>query len=105
MEDRDSFYKEFGERVKIARKTKKWNQSRLATKSGLSQSYISEIESGKARITIDALVDLCQAFELSPNTLLGKTEPYISPDLAIAIQRMDAVAQRKLCETYYLLFK
>lgn len=105
MEDIKQFYLDIGERVKIIRKAKKWSQSRLAEKSGLSQSYVSEIESGKARITIDVLVDICNAFGVTPNILLDKMDIHIDAGLGYELHRMDPQKQKKLYEVYLAVLK
>lgn len=103
MENKYQFYKSLGAKIKAYRKAKNWSQSRLAEKSCLTQGYISEIEAGKARVTVDTLVDISDAFGVTPNTLLEKQEVYIDPTLAIALYRMDSKAQKKLYETYKLI--
>ena len=105
MEDVNQFYIDFGIRVRNTRKAKRWTQGQLAKKCNLSQSYVSEIESGRAHITIDVLVKLSDAFAISPNVLLSKSEPYIEPALAVELHRMDAKSQRKLYEVVVALFK
>lgn len=105
MDNTEKFYVDFGSHIKSTRKAKKWSQLQLAKKCDLSQSYISEIESGKAHITIDVLVKLSDAFAITPNVLLNKSEPYIDPALAVELHRMDAKSQRKLYEVCVALFK
>lgn len=103
MKNEDQLYEALGERIKACRKAKKWSQARLADKSGLTQGYISEIESGKTRITVNTLVDISDAFGVTPNTLLDKQNVYIEESLAVALYHMDAKAQKKLYETYRLI--
>lgn len=105
MEDVNQFYTNFGTRIKSTRKAKKWTQDKLAKKCDLSQSYVSEIEAGRAHITIDVLVKLSDAFAVTPNVLLGKSKPFIEPALAVELHRMDPKSQRKLYEVAVALFK
>lgn len=105
MDNTEQFYIDFGTHIKSTRKAKKWSQLQLAKKCDLSQSYVSEIESGKAHITIDVLIKLSDAFAVTPNVLLGKSEPYIEPALAVELHRMEPKAQRKLYEVYVALLK
>ena len=105
MDETEKFYVDFGKRLKDIRKAKKWSQLQLAKKCNLSQSYVSEIESGKAHITIDVLVKLGDAFHVTPNLLLNKTDVYIDAGLGYELQRMDPKSQRKLYEVAVALFK
>ena len=60
-----------GERIKMIRKNRNISQSELSEITGISRSYISEMEKGKyENISINILCDLCRGLELTPNDLI-----------------------------------
>ena len=63
-----------GKRIKQARNSKKISQTEVAAHLGYeSQSYISEIESGKKQISANDLGRLAKLFEVTIEYLYGKT--------------------------------
>jgi HTH-type transcriptional repressor of puuD len=52
-------------RLKSLRKDRNLSQYRLAKKSGVSQSFLSTLESGQKTPTIDTLEKLCNALGIS----------------------------------------
>lgn len=58
-------------KLKKLREQKKMSQGKLAELSGISQNYISNIETGKHEATEGVIIKLCQGLEVDPNTLLG----------------------------------
>jgi transcriptional regulator with XRE-family HTH domain len=57
------------EALRLLRTFHNTSQSQLATKLGLSKSYLSEIESGKKRITLDLLKQYSDHFDVPLSTL------------------------------------
>ncbi len=62
-----------GENVRRIRLKKGWTQEHFAEVSGISQQYISSLESGRRNPTVVTLHELAQALGVSPVDLL-KTE-------------------------------
>lgn len=58
------------ENLRDARLTKGWSQEALAEKAGLSQVYISRIESAKVAASVDTIERLTTAFKLDSAALL-----------------------------------
>lgn len=54
-----------GQDIKVRRDKQGWSQSELARRSGVSQGYISQIEAGTRRPSLQALVKLRDALGLS----------------------------------------
>lgn len=52
------------------REMKNWSQTRLAKESGVSQTYISELEAGKSAPTIPIVMKLAKALGVSVSELL-----------------------------------
>lgn len=61
---------EIGERIKQARLNKHMSQMDLAEKTGLSVSFISNVEMGKQSMNIRALIAISNALEVSTDWLL-----------------------------------
>lgn len=57
-------------KLKHYRVMRNWSQSRLAEKSGVSQTYISELEAGKKQPTIPIVKKLAAALGVTRSELL-----------------------------------
>ena len=70
----DSFmvidYALLGKRLASIRKKRGWTQERLAEKTNLANNYISNIENNRSIPSLETLVKLCEALEVTPNDLL-----------------------------------
>ena len=63
-------FKLIGEKIKNKRIEKKMTQEALAEKSELSVGYISNVETAKKKVSLNAIIKICNALEISLNTLL-----------------------------------
>lgn len=71
-----------GDRLKLARTSKRWTQHELASRSGEAQSTIGGLESGRRKMPRN-LVALCAALGVTPEWLVhGKEET--TPQIAAA---------------------
>jgi transcriptional regulator with XRE-family HTH domain len=61
-----------GVRIKKLRERKGWNLSELAQRSGISRSYLYQIERGDSTPTQDKIEKLAEAFDALPSELLGE---------------------------------
>ncbi len=75
-------------RIKRIRKDRKVSQYKLAKKSGISQSFLSTLESGKKIPTVSTLEKLCDALRISLSEFFrsdtiqpGTDQNYIPPYL------------------------
>ena len=57
-------------KLKEVRKEKRMSQNQLAKICNVSQSYISELESGKHEATETIIIKLCLALATDPNSLI-----------------------------------
>lgn len=57
--------------LKSCRKYAKVTQQELADKTGVSKNYISALERGLHKMTVNNLIDFCAALDITPNELLG----------------------------------
>ena len=64
-------YRKIGEIVRAERKRRGWTQEVLAERISVSPQYVSQIENGRANISLEKVVELATAFRISTDTLLG----------------------------------
>lgn len=74
--------KKIGKRIKTARKRKGLTQEELSGLISAGSPHISNIENGKKIFSIELLVEICNALEVSPNELLGDCINTITPEMA-----------------------
>jgi transcriptional regulator with XRE-family HTH domain len=59
-----------GQRIRYRRLRRRWSQPKLAEATGLSVSFISDVESGQRSMSVDSLVVFAAALDISPCRLL-----------------------------------
>lgn len=62
--------KQIGKNIQERRKELKMTQAELAEKASLSNIHISHIETGSVNMSLDTLLALCHALNVTPNDLL-----------------------------------
>jgi transcriptional regulator with XRE-family HTH domain len=73
--------KTIGQRVRDTRKARGWKQQTLADKAGISQHYLSEIETGARRGNLDVLAALAAALEVPVSVLVDGDQAL--PDISV----------------------
>lgn len=69
-------YKMIGQRIKFARIRKGITQETLAEKADVSVTHISNIETGRTKLSVDVLIKIANALTSSSDEiLLGNIEP------------------------------
>ncbi len=63
-------YRQLGVRVRQQRELNGLTQSQLAKQVGVSSSFIGHIERGEKKASVETVVALCNAMEISPSVLL-----------------------------------
>ena len=63
-------YRKLGARVRQQRELNDWTQGELARRVGVSSSFIGHIERGEKKASVETVVALCNAMEISPSVLL-----------------------------------
>ena len=63
-------YKKMGERVRRQRILSDLTQGELAERVGVTGSFIGHIERGEKKASVETVVALCNAMEISPSVLL-----------------------------------
>ena len=67
-------YKLMGERIKQARKLKRYTQAQLAEIIDMSSKNFSQVERGETGISLTTLISLCKALDVSADYLLYGTQ-------------------------------
>ena len=63
-------YEGLGKRIRQQRILAQMTQEKLAEKAGISLSFLGHIERGTRKASLDTLVRLCNALQVSPRVLL-----------------------------------
>ena len=63
-------YALLGKRLADLRRQKHMSQSKLAEKANISNNYLSHIETSRSIPSLETLMSLCFAVDVTPNTLL-----------------------------------
>lgn len=59
-----------GQRIKMARKAKRYTQDYVSARANIGEKFLSQIECGNAGLSIQTLLSLCEILEVSPNYIL-----------------------------------
>ncbi len=63
-------YALIGMRIKKVRKTKKLTQDKLSELSNISPQHLSQIESGKTKLSLPTLINICNALNITTDKIL-----------------------------------
>lgn len=78
-------YKKVGERIAKRRKELGYTQWQLEEKANLGFKYLSNIERATTVLSVDVLMRICDALEITPDhLLLGTTDKANDPNLISA---------------------
>lgn len=69
-----------GEKIKMLRKERSWTLAILAEKTGLSISYLSDIERGKTNPSVLTLRNIARVFDISSSSIFGDEYEILCPD-------------------------
>jgi transcriptional regulator with XRE-family HTH domain len=79
-------YKKLGSKIRIVREKKKLTQEQLAEMVELSNNYISNIELNRSIPSLETLVKICNALEITPDYILidsiYTSKEYIKDEIA-----------------------
>lgn len=95
-----------GERIRSRREELGWKQDDLATKAGISKSFLSDLENGKRNVGADKLLDIARALNVSLDFLMtGKASKEQQAEVSIpaSLAKFAAEEELSLRETLMLL--
>lgn len=64
-------YAEVGERIRRARKSRKWTQAKLAEAVGCTTANITNIERAKTKLSLNMMVRIVEVLELDASEVIG----------------------------------
>ena len=59
-----------GARLQAARKAKGYTQDYVSARADITEKFLSQIERGKAGLSVQTLIALCDILEITPNYVL-----------------------------------
>lgn len=89
---------DISKRIIQLREARNMTTNKLANDSGISQSYLREIELGKKNPTIEILSYICDALNISIKTFFSDDDATIHPILLSAISTLSITEQIKLAD-------
>ena len=79
-------YQLMGARIAALRRERRWTQAYLAERSDLSNNYLSNIENSHSIPSLETLMKICMALDVTPDQLLLGAMPneknYLDRELA-----------------------
>ncbi len=100
--DDQSYLQQLGSRVRDSRSRLGLSRKSLAAKSGVSERYLAQLESGQGNISILLLRQVAHALELSlPELLRDEQEQPI--ELTLLLQYLDKLSPKKLMQARAIL--
>lgn len=94
-------YQLIGKRLRAIRKKKGYTQERLAEMAGISPQHCSGIETGGAKVSLPALVQLCKALDATLDEILYDSLPVAAkPEL---LKEVEAVFSDASPDEIYLM--
>ncbi len=85
-------YQKLGARLKLQREAKQITQEALAAVCGLSNNYISNIERNRSIPSLETVVSLCTALDITPDALLcdslSTRSAYIWDEIGAKLQQL-----------------
>ncbi len=86
-----------GSRIMNLRKDKRYSREQLAELSGISPSFLYEIEIGKKGFSANTLMSLCSALEVSSDYILyGKMKHDYNFEIAQIVGKFDPARLKKV---------
>lgn len=85
-----------GERIRQLRKERGWSQAELGSKVGTDSQRISRYENGRITPSVEALVRLADALEVSVDYLVREGSPrkaLLGPELGVLSERLVELAE------------
>ena len=91
-------YQLMGARIAALRRERRWTQAQLAERSDLSNNYLSNIENNHSIPSLETLMKICLALEVTPDQLLMGTMPqekdYLDTELSMLFSQCTPAEKR-----------
>ena len=89
---------DIGKRIKSLREAKGLTVNRLANMSGISQSFLRDVELGNKNPTVETLSYFCEALNISLTDFFNEADSEINPYLKTSIKKLHDEQQVKLAD-------
>ena len=100
--ERQTEYSKVGENIRTLRMKRGLTQEMLAEEAELSPSYLSYLESGRKTASLDALIRIAAALQVTVDRLLGETQKANSevwvPEVCELLQDCSASERKAILE-------
>ena len=96
--DREVFLRAFGERIRGERARRGMSRKLLARHAGISERYVTQLESGKGNVSIAILQQIADALGLPLSRLVEDESP--SPEMTLLRQFLERLTPDQLGEAY-----
>ncbi len=70
----ESISEALAKEITALRLEKGWSKTQTASRAGLALSFVSDLENGKRRASVETLVKLACVFGISPSLMLARCE-------------------------------
>lgn len=104
QQEDDAFLKAIGERVRKERQRRNITRKALAERSGVSERYLAQLESGLGNVSVLLLRDVGLALELPADALLRDANDE-SPEIGLIAQLLRNMAPQRLAHARELLLR
>jgi transcriptional regulator with XRE-family HTH domain len=96
-------YKKIGIRIKHERLKQNISQEKLAEFINMSKEHVSHIECGTTKLSLPALVKICNSLEITPDLLLldslYKSSEYLKDEFSKIIENCNNLDLKLIIET------
>ena len=83
-------YKLIGVRLRAVRQKRERTQEDVAEQAGISAQHLSGIECGNAKVSLPALIRLCNVLETTPDNIIMDSLPHATPQLMESVSAVFA---------------
>ena len=87
-----------GKRITELRKQRNMTTNKLANLSGISQSYLRDIELGNKNPTVEFLSYICHGLHISLHDFFAPEQVELDPCLLNSLKSLSPAQQRKLAD-------
>jgi transcriptional regulator with XRE-family HTH domain len=83
-------YRELGRRIKEERLKQNITQEQIAEASNISAIHVSHVENGSTKLSLEALVNICNALKINPDKVLldsiYTSKEYLKDEIALLLK-------------------
>ena len=83
----DAIYRHIGSQLRRARTRRRLTQSALAARANLTRTSLANIEAGRQRVTLHALLEMAAALDLDAAALLPDMRSAAAADIDVFMKR------------------